>query len=288
MLALQTSSGGNSEAFDVSHDGGVAVGVHSFGGTSGRVWTEGGITSVGELPHAIGNGNVATAFGVSGDGSVVVGHSPSGETGVEAFMWTSTDGIVGLGRANYVSTAWAASEDGSVIVGVSGSQAFRWTEADGIQGLGALAGPSFARDVSADGSVIVGTSSQAFRWTELSGLVGLGTLPGRAASAAEAVSSDGSVVAGYSYTGSGPRTPFIWHAAEGMRDLEVVLSAVGLDLTGWGLGEARGLSADGRTIVGVGTNPDGNTEAWIATIPEPGTAILVSIGLAGLAVRRRL
>ena len=56
---------------------------------------------------------------------------------------------------------------------------------------------------------------------------------------------------------------------------------------GWTLLEASGVSADGRTIVGTGINPDGNREAWMVTldnVPEP--SALVSIGslLGGLAV----
>ena len=59
-----------------------------------------------------------------------------------------------------------------------------------------------------------------------------------------------------------------------MRSLHDVLVKAGLNLTGWTLKEAMGISADGLTIVGKGTytNPANETshdEAWIATIPEP-------------------
>jgi hypothetical protein len=39
-----------------------------------------------------------------------------------------------------------------------------------------------------------------------------------------------------------------------------------LDLTGWQLSGARGISADGTVIVGFGTNPGGQTEGWIADL----------------------
>ena len=60
---------------------------------------------------------------------------------------------------------------------------------------------------------------------------------------------------------------FIWDAQDGMRDLQTLLVSLGADLTGWSLTEARAISADGRVIVGTGTNPQAATEAWIAYLP---------------------
>jgi hypothetical protein len=51
-----------------------------------------------------------------------------------------------------------------------------------------------------------------------------------------------------------------------------VLTADGLDLTGWDLTEASGIS-DGQTIVGFWYDPNNMIEAWIAVIPEPGTGL---------------
>ena len=62
---------------------------------------------------------------------------------------------------------------------------------------------------------------------------------------------------------------------------------LGLDSDGSDLISAEGISADGLTIVGFGTNPSGDIEAWIAVIPEPSTALLLASGLAALAVGRR-
>jgi hypothetical protein len=44
------------------------------------------------------------------------------------------------------------------------------------------------------------------------------------------------------------------------------LVAAGVDLTGWTLQQAVGVSADGRTLTGTGTGPMGS-QAWIATLP---------------------
>jgi uncharacterized membrane protein len=48
------------------------------------------------------------------------------------------------------------------------------------------------------------------------------------------------------------------------------------DVRDWNLLAAIDVSADGRTLLGVGDNPLGQREAWIATIPEPSTMLLVS------------
>ena len=80
---------------------------------------------------------------------------------------------------------------------------------------------------------------------------------------------------------------FVWDSTHGMRELDQVLIDLGADLTGWKLFDARDISDDGLTIVGYGTNPSGFNEAWIATIPEPSTGLLLMAGLLGLGSYRR-
>ncbi|MGK7929438.1 MAG: PEP-CTERM sorting domain-containing protein, partial [Spirulina sp.] len=68
-----------------------------------------------------------------------------------------------------------------------------------------------------------------------------------------------------------------------------------LDLTGWTLEEATAISSDGLSIVGIGVNPDGNEEAWLARldspsqVPEPSStvAILTVVGTGLFATRKR-
>jgi probable HAF family extracellular repeat protein len=139
------------------------------------------------------------AYGISGDRIVIVGTSFNSTDSYKAFRWVRGDGeMVNIGTG----IAIGASFHGEVIVGRSNGEAFRWTQSTGIVGLGDLPGGDFyssATAVSSDGSVVVGfgeTSEgrRAFRWTESEGMVDIGNLPGY--SEAHAVSSDGSVIVG--------------------------------------------------------------------------------------------
>jgi len=278
----------SSDARGVSADGFVVVGGSaSTNGSQAFRWTqEDGMLSLGDL--ASGGFNSGAA-GISADGSIVVGESaiPSGTT--QAFRWTQADGMLSLGSLSsdvFISRAFSVSADGSVIVGasygVNGVEAFRWTQSGGMVRLGDLPGGAFssdARGVSADGSVIVGSSisvhgSESFRWTQVDGMIGLGSIGSDGSytdGGAYGVSADGSVVVGGSSSRFGSlHEAFVWTQTGGMVNLKDTLIGAGLDLSGWNLESARDVSADGLTIVGNGTNPSGQSEAWIANLsPEP-------------------
>jgi hypothetical protein len=84
------------------------------------------------------------------------------------------------------------------------------------------------------------------------------------------VSADGSVVVGGCFNPA--YRAFRWTAAGGMRNLRDILVTdygLGSQLAGWTLTEATVCSPDGRSIVGEGTDPAGNTEAWIARLDAP-------------------
>lgn len=291
MVGLGYLPGADSSwANAVSADGSVVVGSGAFR------WTQlGGMVGIGD----------GTASAVSADGSVVaVNRVIGGE--VAGFRWTPQGGMVGLGDLPgglVRSGVGGISADGSLVVGnsysASGPEAFRWTSEGGMVGLGDLPGGGFrsgAEGVSSDGSVVVGFSNsadgeEAFRWTSEEGMVGLGDLPGGIhQSSALDVSADGAVVVGYSASAIGQQEAFVWDATHGMRSLSAVLTGQGVDLTGWRLTLANAISADGTTIVGVGANPLGQTEAWLANIsrvPEPTTCMLFYLAIATLAAGSR-
>lgn len=116
---------------------------------------------------------------------------------------------------------------------------------------------------------------KAFRWTATGGMVSIGSVPDVDDNTeANATSADGTVIVGRSI--SGGTQAFIWTANGGARYvLELLTNDFGLNLTGWTLSTAHDVSADGRTIVGHDTNPYGDTEGWIAIIPEPSTIFLM-------------
>lgn len=291
----------SSNAQATSADGSVVVGRSSVGDeVDAYRWTEsGGMVALGDLP---GN-HLSVAYDVSADGATVVGRSDNNMGGFRAFRWTPSTGMVDLGSLpGTTAGGWArgVSADGSVVAGPArgprGWEAFRWTESTGMEALGDLPGGRFlsrAYAVSADGSAVVGESEsalplEAFLWTEAGGMIGLGALdPGfNPVSKALSVSGNG-VVVGTSTSSRPPGpTAFIWDELNGIRDLKLVLeSEFGLDLTDWELSEAYDISPDGRTIVGTGRH-NFRVEAWIATIPEPGTLWLLVIGAATPFKRR--
>jgi len=230
-----------SRAYGVSADGSIIVGWGaSASGQEAFRWTSaGGMVGLGYPPGEPLVEPFSTATGVSGDGSVVVG--------VGSFDYRYSD------------------------------EAFRWTSSSGMGGLGYLPAPFFGRaayGVSRDGSVVVGvieseSGYEALRWTSEGGMVGLGTLPGKIYGAARGVSGDGAVVVGQSADNVGYNEAFRWTSGGGMERLWDVLVDRGVDpaADGWTkLAYASGISADGRTIVGTGVR-FGHDEAFAAFIP---------------------
>jgi probable HAF family extracellular repeat protein len=200
-------------------------------------------------------GNSSEATGVSANGSVVVGISKDGNGNTHACMWTAASGLQDLSTlGGDWSEATGVSSDGSVIVGWSYDsngiyRAFKWTAATGMQDLGA-GDYSKATGVSADGSVIIlNISPIAYRWTLSGGLENLGNL-GTNNSGANSVSSDGSVIVGYSYDASNDPYAFRW------------VDGIGMEQIGTYYSFALGVSGDGSTVTGFETGSAGLYRAF--------------------------
>jgi probable HAF family extracellular repeat protein len=148
--------------------------------------------------------------------------------------------------------------------------------------------------VSSDGSIVTGTGNlyselgtylgyHAFLWTAEGGMKDLGVFAGGALSFANAISGDGLSVAGSVYFAGMDRAS-LWTSSLGMVDLNPYLPTLGIDLSGWVLTNAAGLSYDGSVIVGNGTY-NGQPRGWIAVVPEPCAAMAI-VGAPWLLLRR--
>ena len=284
MVDLGTLPGGtNSYAADVSDDGTVVAGS---AGTRAFRWTSAdGMVDLGLPSDGGGDGQALGSYGnaISGDGSVVAGFSDPIN---DAFRWTSACGMVSLGTLMGVgySIAYDCNSDGSVARRREHRLRTMTTRFAGrrradFEDLGTMPGGTTSQgmSVSADGATVVGyggTSGfaqiRAFRWTSATGMVSLGTL-GTMASRAYGVSGNGQVVVGVLMPVSAPNRAMLWTSSLGMVDLNAYLPTLGINLTGWALTTANGVSGDGLTLVGTGTH-NGLTEAWVAHLPSPTAA----------------
>lgn len=308
IVPLADLAGGDmtGSANAVTPDGSVIVGNASstpsagtFMGEAAR-WSGGSVMGLGFL--GLTGFNQSSALGVSADGSRVVGVSTNvGIFEAEATLWT--DGVpMSLGWGE-LSSATAISADAGTIVGArplpSGGFGVTFepvamrngvtTAMDDLPGGSLFLDGAIALGVSGDGSRATGWATDfngqvAAMWDADGNVTPLGTLGPGQTSLANAISDDGSTIVGASSDPfSGSQRAFLWTDGLGLVDLTAF---TGADQLGWTLVDARGVSADGRFVVGTGINPDGDFEAFIVTVPSPGTAALPMIGAIG-AVRRR-
>ncbi len=277
------------------------------------VWNEG--MGIDPLDAGSVDAWIARPFDLSSNGRYLSGTVYAGG-GLDAYLWDLDGGgrtFVSSGSGSgtsFRSVEPLAVSNTGVVVGrefrieTSGSvdDYFRWDAAGGGISLQTPAEPS-GNDgplaISADASTIVGSVQvapgdagvRAVRWNaagELSVLTGLPGYNGR--SVASAVSADGAVIAG-TVEGLGSdadpgSTVVLWDRDGEAHALEVLLAALGVDLGGFSLDHVEAISDDGRTIVGRGTNGLGETQGFLAIIPEPGTALLIGLGLLGLAAQK--
>lgn len=220
----------------LSRDGGAVVGQvnTSVRGTAAR-----GLETLGHLPGSSSTGGYAAD--VSADGTIVVGGDSNAMNEGEAYVWSPTDGMRGLGFL------------GNLPVGMRSS---------------------YAVAVSADGRMIVGSSligvglRQAFIWKAPGGMHPLPMLTGHTQNFASDVSGDGSVVVGRSSDPAGVSVGYYWDRVRGRRDLKQFLISLGATgLEGWSLTGANAVSPDGAFIVGNGVDPRGYQMGWRAHIP---------------------
>lgn len=277
MTPLPTLSGvGRSAAYAANVDGSVIVGEASNAtGTVEAVrWLNGSVQSLNAGPNSY-------ASAISHNGLIAFGSRP-GLGGTVVFRWSGGSvldlGELGGGTVDAITSRCSA--DGSFLVGQSdstqGYEAFRWSGGSFLA-LGDLPGGAFssdARDVSDDGSIVVGIGNpgggamaHAARWAAGASPVDLGRLPGGLnISAALGCSADGRTIVGYSGAPEGLRA-VVWTPAEGIRRVDSILASLGVAVPhGWQLTRAVAVSDDGLVIAGVGIDPQGRTQGWVASL----------------------
>jgi uncharacterized membrane protein len=250
-----SSTADSARAFGVSRDGSVIVGTYA--------WT---------VPyHYRMNLNIPSNvhpdfFDVTPDGEVFVGNAKiAGD--YQAVMYSESAGLTLLGvipRANSFgdsSIANAVSGDGRTVVGTNNSfdrsDAFLWTEQSGMEKLADEDSHipfTVANDISNDGSTVVGFGLNgdypvAVRWTDADGATILSVPQEYFSSTATAISGNGKMIIGNAGSVDGA-VACVWTKQKGMQTLEQLLIDDGVDLEGWSLVHAAGISNDGRVIVG--------------------------------------
>lgn len=274
--------------------------------------------STAQLSPNVSAGNQNAAIAISRDGSVVYGFANM--AGNVATRWTSVGGLVNLGRAGGTDTDTipaprGVSSNGSIMVGTTTladaitTKAFIYNNTTStFTTIGTLPGGtnSQALAVSANGNIVFGSSQstahpngEAFFYNATtSTFTALGT-PNNAwvANITGGITADGAAAIANFYDPVGPASVNELFNSHGMFELTSVLTAAGINTTGWSNLGIWGMSQDGQLIYGSGIY-GGITQGFVAqlplgfvsAIPEPATDCELS-GLAALGfvlqMRRR-
>jgi uncharacterized membrane protein len=260
-------------------------------------------TPVGSLGSSSGN-EASSTWGMSADGRALVGLGWISSGRAHAIEWTAATGVVDLGSTvtNRSSRANAASADGSVVAGWQDAstglrQGAVWV--NGVQTILNAAGTTNAVGeadaISSNGRVLGGLGNanddnEAYVWTAATGAVGLGHLDPSNRGGVTGISADGSVVVGYDRP-FGPALGglgFISINGAPMVDLTAYATQAGINLNGFTLALPTAVSADGRTVVGIGyagnTVQDFVLQLPQTSVPEPSPVALAAVlaSLVGL------
>ncbi|MFY9233023.1 MAG: hypothetical protein WAO58_01025 [Fimbriimonadaceae bacterium] len=246
---------GGSSATAISADGKVIVGEAMFSHNEpphAFRWEDS--TGIEDLGTLGGDGH---ARAISADGSIISGDGTNIQGHRRVFRWTRQLGMEDLGGMGQSSNMTSMSADGRVIAGYNsaGNIFLPWwrTDSMGFRHLPSDFKTAFAYTVSGDGSRIFGRcpvngEARSGYWEnggEFQPLPGLGTTPSD-------VSDDGNTIVGS--VRAAPARAVRWKLPGG--ELEVLDEVYRHLLPNGGrLQNARGVSADGRFIVGSLTKP---------------------------------
>ena len=283
----------------VSADGSIIAGAFDTDGF--YRWTSSG-TDYQVSPANIG----AVQFAVmSSNATTVVGRSRISGSGPRGFRWTAATGYVPvspLGTAVPDSFAYlnGVSPNGAWSFGFSsrlGSspRSFLLSPSGAKIDLGLVGGlgPGVAA-ISDDGQFAIASvatfdpvpRTRALAWTPQSGYVDLPGVPSEflvdGTVTPVAMTPDHSIIIGTATKLGSSGRVFVLRP-DGFRFLDEILDG-DMVIAGWSQLVPTGLSADGQTIVGYGTDPQGRIQGWVTTIPAPSGLGLIVLG--GIVARR--
>lgn len=296
---------------DISGDGQSVVGMGPGpNGFRGVRWDPSG------TPHVQNE----TAFGshtslnaINYDGTVAGGFMNQDffpEMTADAAVWTESGGVQnvgGLPDGNRYASFSDVTNDGSTFVGFASDTLQRpvaWDNDNGFQVLGSVpesTGAGMAISIAPYGGVItgaleVGPGNHPAYWDAGGNAHLINLWDGYTVGEALGVTGDGSTIVGNwretPYSTESESLAFIWDEDNGARPLQdVLMNDYGMDLGGWTLNHLADITPDGLFMVGTGTNPNGDLEAFkisMATLPAPGALSLFALAAAAGHRRRRI
>lgn len=278
------SSANWSELLCVSGDGRTAMGAYIF--LDSDPYLESFfmiIANAVERLHHADEMPEARPAALSFDGRIVAGtgRHPVIHGNPKPFVWSRdsgfymipsfSNGTVAVGRATGISSNGATCVGSLIDSMLPSYRAFRWTRKEGTQILEtpSRAYDSLATAISADGRTIAGYCGYGVHGANRRPCVWQGTtgpqeiqMPSDIVTATpHAISADGSVVVGQMTLENGDDDAFVWTTQNGLWKVKDILGEN--KLKGNTFDNAVGVSHDGLTVVGTGTDSELRNITWI-------------------------
>jgi hypothetical protein len=236
-----------------------------YAGLTGYIWSDASGWNVLPMPPETW---YVVPWAVSENGLAVAGYMTSTGGFARPFRWTESLGYEYLHNVPADNAcAFAISADGTTVAGAIAYRPYVWHHTSGLTPIPADPSIELRYAVSYDGRYIVGSdNASGWRFDRLDqSMQRLLWNDGTPFTAfPRSVCADGSIVVGGRYDRA-----FIWDSKHGARYLDQVLTTEqNLDLTGWTLTDAIGISADGNVIAGNG-RLNGRPTSWIVALETP-------------------
>lgn len=237
-----------SAANAISNDGAVLYGFAQYLATGQQraVRFQAGDLSIAQIPFPVAGHDISSpAFrGTSADGNVMLGTSANSATtpsgtgpGARAFRFVQGSGVtaIPLPAGGTWNNALAVSPSGSIALVAGDSPT-------------APNGEVYLHNAAGGALTALGSPNGAYSPVNVGG-----------------ITADGALVF-VSFNESEANSGAYLRNSRGWHDLQSIAVQAGVDLTGWRLSAASGISADGTLVWGTGVH-HGNREGWVMEFP---------------------